>query len=284
MKTRYIFLAISAAFISSAAYSSACSVDYGDVAFRCDPSLGSDACPDGYRCCSDDPAAFDLSTNQTIGVTPDYDSPPGSIVQAPIFSDGNNVLSRTGMCISDTVRSDLSADSRGLKTPAALGCPVPCNPEWASADIQDVCNVGKNSSYLCCQTVELDFSDCVFDGDLNCYRPVSGEDIPGVAGNNPPAVIDRVDSDGNRLQGQKPNWSPGSHATMQAPGATTQCELFIGGNQDRLAPCYQSLSVANRRGFCLELVPGVVESCPLSATAYRDACEQLNDANGLSCG
>src|SRR5690606_27744513 len=44
----------------AAAVAAACvNVDSPDVAFRCAPSQGDSACPDGYICCSDDAAALD---------------------------------------------------------------------------------------------------------------------------------------------------------------------------------------------------------------------------------
>jgi hypothetical protein len=50
-----------------------------------------------------------------------------------------------------------------------------------------------------------------------------------------------------------------------------------------LTECYRRLTVSNQRGFCIG-GPDVA-GCPLAQPAYRDACEQQNDANFLSgCG
>lgn len=286
MKFRQFITVISAVFVSSTAFSAACiTVDYPEIAFRCNPSLGSDACPDGYQCCSDDPAAYDTSQGTTIGVVPDYDAAPGSRTRQPMFSEANNVISRTGMCVSDSVIGDLAANAAGLEQPPSVGCPRPCNPSWGQSDVQAVCRVnGLGQTNLCCETVELDVTDCVFDGDLDCFRPVSGLDL-NVDGNTPPAVLERVDSSGNIIVGSTVTWVEGDHATMQGANGSS-CLIFA--NQDTSSSlyiqCVRALSVANQRGYCLERNDAVgVATCPLKSGGYVDACEQLNTANGKSC-
>lgn len=288
MNIRQLITVISAAFVSSAAFSAACiSVDYPPIAFRCNPSLGGDACPDGFKCCSDDPAAFDTALNTSVGVLPQYGNLPSDRTGQPMFSEVNNVISRTGMCVSeDSVISLLAADGDGLFQPPTVGCPRPCNPTWSESDVLSVCgvnNVGQTN--LCCQTVELDVTDCVFDGDLDCFRPVSGLDL-NVGPNTPPAVLNRVDSSGAIIVGSSVSWFPGDHATMQGPGGDA-CTIFAGTNDQNAVywyECARALSVANQRGYCLTRNDeGGVATCPLDSASYVDACEQLNLDNNKSC-
>lgn len=286
MNIRQIITAISVAFVSSAAFSGACvSVDYPDIAFRCNPSLGGDACPDGFECCSDDPAAYSTAQNTSVGIVPDYDQAPNNRTSQPIFSEVNNVISRTGMCVSKSnVISALAEGQAGLLQPPAVGCPRPCNPTWSESDIQSVCKVNSlGQTNLCCQTVELDVTDCVYDNSLACFRPVTGLDL-GVTGNNPPA-LQRVDSSGNIIMGSSVLWIDGDHATMQGPNGDA-CTTFAGGDKNSVlwSECARALSVANQRGYCLTRDDSNgIATCPLNNTSYADACEQLNIANGLSC-
>jgi hypothetical protein len=128
-------------------------------------------------------------------------------------------------------------------------------------------------------TVEIEASDCVLDpdlGDAGCWRPVRGDDIVGLGGLEATA------------------WSANEHATLQDPGFHG-CEAFVAGLSDaaldtagvtadevRLA-CVRRLGVANQRGYCIG-GPGVA-GCPLAQPSYRNACEQLDDANALGgCG
>jgi hypothetical protein len=251
--------------------SSSCSVNYPATAFRCSP-FESDNCPDSgdgvYLCCSDDPAALDLSTVNEF-VTPNYQGRGGE--GTPLFSGGNNPLSKSGMCI----KVGSVAPAFALADVNAQGCPVPCNPTWSDTDITSVCGQGT----FCCQTTELQPEDCVFDpdaGDAGCFRPVTGDDIEGVGTT---ALT---------------NWSGSAHATHQDPSGSN-CEIFVQGlppsvlsdnnltvNEAKRA-CWRRLTVADQRGFCLG-GPDVF-GCPLANPAYRDACEQMNDANFLSgCG
>lgn len=245
--------------------SSSCQVIYPTTAFRCSPFAGPDACPSNdYQCCSDDPAALDLE-NVDAFVTPNYQGRGGE--GTPLFSAGNNPLSKSGMCIE--VGS--VAPAFALADINAQGCPVPCNPTWSNSDIAAVCGAGT----FCCQTTELEPQDCVFDpndGDNGCFRPVTGDDISGVGSNN------------------LTNWGGTAHVTHQDPSGIN-CEVFVTGlppnvYSDGLTPaivldeCYRRLTVANQRGFCIG-GPGVV-GCPLAQPAYLDACEQQNAANFLS--
>ncbi|PRP90908.1 hypothetical protein ENSA5_59830 [Enhygromyxa salina] len=252
--------------------SSSCGVTYPTTAFRCSPGGDSPNCPtEGgatYQCCSDDPAALDLEQLEEF-VTPDYQGRGGE--GTPLFSGGNNPLSTSGMC----VKLGSVPPTGALADINAQGCPVPCNPTWSSGDIASVC--GANT--ICCQTTELEPEDCVFDpsaGDDGCYRPVTGSDIDGVGSTN------------------LTNWAGTAHKTHQDPSGTN-CEFFVQGlpasvlsennisAQEVKRACWRRLTVANQRGFCLG--GAGVNVCPLAQPAYRDACEQLNDANFLQgCG
>lgn len=240
---------------TAALVSGACQWSYSSTTFRCKPN--DPQCPSEgggpYLCCSDDPAAIDLD-DITATVTPQYNGGPGNGVGTPLFSGTNNALSDSGYCVEAVA---------GLFDQGAVGCPIPCNPRWGSAELSAVCGGGT----VCCQTVELEPEDCGFDpdmGDGGCWRPVTGADINGLGG------IDASD------------WGRSDHATHQDPGGKG-CSQFVaaaGGDDNLLRECYRRLSVADQRGFCLG-----AEFCPLSDPAYRDACEQLNDAEGRSgCG
>lgn len=250
--------------------SSSCQVIYPPTAFRCSP-FEADNCPtqgtDVYQCCSDDPAALDVA-NVNAFVTPDYQGRGGE--GTPLFSAGNNPLSKSGMCIQVGSVTPQFA----LTEINAQGCPVPCNPTWSANDIAAVCGAGT----FCCQTTELDPADCVLDpsqGDNGCWRPVTGNDIVSVGSTD------------------LTTWAPTTHATHQDPSGLN-CEAFVTGlpanvfsddlsPQDMLTECYRRLTVANQRGFCIG-GPGVA-GCPLAQAAYRDACEQKNDTMFLTgCG
>lgn len=254
------------AFATAAVFATACDPSYGITTFRCDPSHPD--CPTKYgtgtyMCCSDDPAALDLSDT---GVTalPSYGGGTG----IPLFAAANNDLSSSGFCI-DTGQVPPGA---GITDPGAgAGCPLPCNPKWSSADITAVCGSGTS----CCASVEIEEADCGFDpslGDAGCWRAVTGGDIQGLGG------IDVSD------------WSASDHVTHQDPGGggcedfvATQAAAISGAGltaQQALFACFRQLSVADQRGFC----QGAMD-CPLANPAYRDACEQQNDAMGLlGCG
>jgi hypothetical protein len=270
-----ILLAHAAIFGLAALVSSSCSVNYPVTAFRCSPGGNQPSCPttdgDNYICCSDDPAAL-LITQSGFDdlVTPKYQGRGGE--GTPLFSGGNNPLSKSGMC----VKEGSVPISGALADPNAAGCPVPCNPTWSNSDIQAVC--GPNT--ICCQTVELDPADCVLDpsvGSAGCWRPATGFDIEGVG-------------TGSNLS----NWGGTAHKTHQDPSGTN-CQQFVAGippnvlsgaglsAQQMLQQCYRRLTVANQRGFCLG--GAGVNFCPLAQPAYRDACEQMNDREGRSgCG
>jgi hypothetical protein len=227
---------------------------------RCSPGQ-SGACPEGYICCSDDPAALDLNALDAAAL-PNYDGHGGTGV--PLFSAGNNSLSASGMCIAAgavPIEGTLGEDG-------AQGCPIPCNPSWSEADLDAVC--GGNT--ICCQMVELEPEDCVFDsslGDVGCWRPVTGTDIIGLG------------------QTGLTRWESTEHATHQDPGGV-HCKAFVAGvpqevlddegltAQDLERACLRRLGVADTRGFCLGKSPSVT-ACPLDDPGYRDACEQRND-------
>ncbi|MCA9714162.1 MAG: hypothetical protein H6713_28475 [Myxococcales bacterium] len=225
-------------FGASALLSAACwSVEYGNPAFKCKPSKQGSACPEGYQCCSDDPAAQD-------GGLPAY---PGSSYAgaAPIFSDNNNVLSQSGMCIQS---GSIPPEATTLQN----GCPIPCNPTWAAADIATVCGGMAN----CCQTQPLDVAlDCVLDPIDGRYRAVRGTDI-GQALTRPDGSIVMV------------NWATGSHTTIQDPDGVG-CRTFtadpVAASETNLR-CYDQLTAADQRGFCDS------RAC----TCFEDECDMLN--------
>ena len=266
LKTGFLY---ASAFATAAVFATACDPSYGITAFRCDPS--NPLCPSkygggNYVCCSDDPAALDLSNLDDLSARPTWASTPGPGI--PLFSGAANSLSSSGFCIDISgVPLDAAINEQG----PGLGCPKACNPTWASSDIAAVCGAGTS----CCATVELGDLDCGFDpdmGDSGCWRPVTGGDITGLGG------IDASD------------WSTSDHATHQDPGGGG-CEAFVTGQaaaianagvstQDARVACFRRLSVANQRGYC----QGPMD-CPLANPLYRDACEQKNDLEGrVNCG
>jgi hypothetical protein len=225
----------------------------------CDPSAG--GCSSGYVCCSDDPAALDLSddfTHISEFVTPMYVGGGGR--GTPLFSGLNNAFSKRGMCVKEgEVGEDRDLDG-------APGCPIPCNPHWDDGDVLSVCG----PDALCCRHVELEANDCVLDDALGCVRPVTGNDVLD-GGVTPPT-----------------NWSALAHSTHQDPGPTAAdgaCRSFIdsvpGAPADTLFnECIRRLTVADARAFCVEL-EGVVKACP----AAGDACQAFAAEQGLpACG
>ncbi len=207
---------------------------------RCNPRTQSG---DGaYMCCSDDPAAAG-------GALPAYDG-KGINGDIPLFSGANNDLGTWGVC----VKTEEIPAGTGLAEPAAANCPVPCNPTWDAASITAVCGDGR----VCCQTQELQPSDCVQDVLTGEYRAVTGLDI-GVSNPDGSVVTD---------------WSQGAHATHQDPSGAG-CLQFSGGSEGpAFEDCVAQLSVADQRGFCMAL--GAGQTCPLDQPSYIDACEALN--------
>jgi hypothetical protein len=210
-------------------------VDYPLVAFRCNPKQESN-CPDTHFCCSDDPAA-------PGGAKPNYMGKGIDGGEKPFFSGENNGLGVSGMC----VRVDDIA-GQGLVEFAAANCPIPCNPTWSDAWIDDVCGPTR----VCCQTVELEAKDCVLDSGTGQYRPVTGDDI-----------------------GVLSQWRPADHTTHQDPNGTS-CLALAGGNNQSSAfqDCVRQLTVADQRGFCMAL--GAGQGCPTEQVGYVDACTRLN--------
>jgi hypothetical protein len=215
-------------------------VSYPTVAFRCNPRQN-DNCPKTHFCCSDDPAAQN-------GELPDYLA-KGIGGGIPIFSGRNNKRGTSGMCVRT---EDIPANA-GLIDPGVEGCPVPCNPTWTNGQKQTVCGPNRR----CCQTVEITEKDCVRE-ENGVWRPVTGRDI-GSGGST------------------DTNWSGGSHDTHQDPGGEG-CEEFSAGDKTIYDACVDQLSVADQRGFCMSLAPGVL--CPTEAETYIDACEMLNGGGG----
>lgn len=190
----------------------------------------------GYRCCSDDPSAVG-------GAKPDYMALGISDGATPYFSEARNDASRFGQCIRV---GDLAG--QGLVGAGVEGCPIPCNPTWPADWIDDVCGPARQ----CCQTVELQPTDCIVDDETGLYRPIAGDDIG-------PMYV----------------WARGDHETHQDPGGS-DCLEFAGGDPQAPAfqDCVRQLTVADQRGFCMAL--GVGQRCPLEDPGYVDACERLN--------
>lgn len=247
-----------ASFVISTLVVWACHPPEVPTAYRCRPSSPhpDKRCPEGEQCCSDDPASLDLS-NLAAPSVPQYQGREGS--GTPLFSAARNDDSVSGMCVrTGSVAPAFSLADAG----PGQGCPIPCNPTWDGDSIQAVCGQGT----FCCQTEELDESDCVFDpglGNSGCWRPARGDDIEGLGG------IDVT------------NWAEAQHATHQDPGGF-ECEAFVVGMAnatDVQAACLRRLGVANQRGFCIG-GPGVA-GCPLAQPGYIDACEERNIAESL---
>jgi hypothetical protein len=146
----------------------------------------------------------------------------------------NNADSTSGMC----VRTDEIPASGALQEQAAFRCPIPCNPTWDSGDIAMVCGADR----VCCQTVELGPNDCItVDG---VRRPVTGADAP-----------------------QYTQWRGAEHDTHQNPTGKI-CEKYGAANSTTWRDCVDQLSVANQRGFCMQLDEG--QQCP--AETIADPC------------
>ncbi len=232
-------------FGAGALLASACfKVEYGNPAFKCNPSKQGSACPSEYQCCSDDPASQG-------GGLPGY---PGATYSGttPIFSDNNNVLSQTGMCIgSGTIPPEA--------TTLTNGCPIPCNPTWMPEEIATVCGPTAN----CCQTQPLNVDlDCVLDPGTGRFRAVQGSDI-GQTYTRPDGTPVTI------------NWANGSHDTIQDPDGNG-CRIFTADPDPSSATnleCYDQLSAANQRGFCDSRACNCIE----------DACELLNADPVLKC-
>jgi hypothetical protein len=242
-------------FCAAALVSAACDQDYPTTAFLCDPSEGDDACPKDYTCCSSDPTAVDLS-DPTAAALPDYAGGSGT----PVFSGPANASGRFGRCVDTGSISGVSTIAEG----PASGCPMPCNPAWTDGDIASVCG----ADAFCCPTQELGEKDCVLDpnmGTSGCWRPVTGNDIINLGGL------------------ESTNWSSNSHDTHQDPSGSA-CTSFAEGDSAVRVACIRQLGVASARGLCTA-ARGETERaaiCPLADPAYRDACEQMNDADGLA--
>jgi hypothetical protein len=200
----------------------------------CNPSR--DAGTNGYRCCSHDPAAAD-------GQLPAYEGKNIEGGSTPFFSATNNDLSAFGSCVDVT-----QIAGQGLVEANAESCPIPCNPTWPQASIDEVCG----SSRVCCQTVELGPDDCVVDAVTGLFRPVTGDDI---------GVITQ--------------WKPADHDTHQDVNGSN-CLALAGGDSSSpvFQSCVRALSVADQRGFCMAL--GAGQACPHTQPSYVDACEELN--------
>lgn len=192
---------------------------------RCAPVAelggGASECGAGLLCCSDDPAA-------QAGLLPAYRAAPTDATHGvPIFSESNNVLSYSGVCV----------DPEGVSDPLLNQCAVPCNPRWSPSEIASVCG-----GMTCCQTRPLGPKDCVVDPVTGRWRALTGADI---------------------LAGLT-TWGS-SVSTPQDPTAAS-CELFAGTadvNNPTFADCLTQLSVADQRGLCGSECPCVEDACDL---------------------
>jgi hypothetical protein len=214
----------------------------GPAIARCNPRAMSES--EGWRCCSDDPAA-------PGGVRPEYagisDGAP------PYFSAANNDVGTSGMCVH------VGDVEYALREEAALGCPVPCNPTWADEEVDAVCGAQR----VCCQSRALLPEDCVVDPDLlpeEHYRPARGNDIGVRYPDGTPVTA----------------WSAGAHVTHQDPSGFG-CKRLAGNPPDSelndneiWLDCVAQLSVADQRGFCVRS-----EQC-VADPACLDPCELMN--------
>ena len=251
--------ALATSFCAAAIAAAACGQDYAQTAFVCDPSQP-DACPDTHACCSTDAAALDLDALPSQAL-PSYAGGSGT----PLFSGVANGRSRYGRCIEVAAVAGVAV--LGADAGDAAGCPRPCNPTWLGADITTVCG----PDAVCCPTEELGVKDCVLDPGLGvggCYRPVTGDDLETFGGL------------------EVTLWGTTEHDTHQDPRGLG-CQEFAaaqGASSDEVVrACYQRLGVANQRGLCTPAggATDPAQVCPLSDPAHRDACEQLNDSEGL---
>ncbi|MBL9102824.1 MAG: hypothetical protein JNL82_17890 [Myxococcales bacterium] len=188
-------------------------VDPGNPAGLCSPiDFSAGDCPDGYKCCSDDPATVG-------GRIPNYfqngavDAPYG----IPIFSGNNNPLSFYGQCV----------ETGGFVSPFASGCPIPCNPTWPAEVTLEICG----ASSACCQFTAMDPNkDCVLDPDTGLWRAVTGADIPALT---------------SWGSAHATNQDPEGTSCMTFAG-----EGSGGFNLDAFEDCIAQLTVADQRGFC----------------------------------
>ena len=74
--------------------------------------------------------------------------------------------------------------------------------------------------------------------------------------------------------GELPRWSCGgrAHDTHQDPNGNV-CEAYAGSDNTLFAECIRHLGVADRRGFCMSVSPGI---CPGALSSYIDVCEAMN--------
>ncbi len=241
---RYFVVPAFAIALGATVSSSCIGVNYPTVAFRCNPRQ-TDNCPESHFCCSDDPSTAD-------GALPTYVGKSNS-GSTPIYADAANSAGTSGMCVD---RNKVGAPLR-LASPQAAGCPIPCNPTWSASEVGEVCGTG---GFSCCQTAELGPDDCVQTKN-GLWRAVTGSDI-GTSGG-----VDQVVP--------RTNWTPAAHDTHQDPGGNV-CKALAGGDTSSAAfsECTRHLTVANQRGFCMQLPAGA--GCPTVAPTYIDACEAKN--------
>lgn len=133
--TKFLLFPLVALGFGSLVGTSCVSVEYGTIAFRCNPRQD-DNCPDDYECCSSDPATLTTRSGDQR-----------------LFSGTRNSLSEFGMCIR---KGDLRGTSFALPESPDGDCPVPCNPQWGDALVEGVCGAGR----VCCQTREVEPLDC----------------------------------------------------------------------------------------------------------------------------
>jgi hypothetical protein len=224
-------------------------VNYPTVAFRCDPRQG-DNCPDTHFCCSDDPSTAD-------GKLPNFVGKGIAGSSTPLYADTANRAGTSGLCVN----TDDIPLNQGLVDPAALNCPIPCNPKWSAGDITTVCGPAR----VCCQTVEVADKDCVQETDSGTWRPVTGADICTPTPSNPCSIVPAT------------NWNNVAHETHQDPNGTVCAAVSGGAGTAAFNECITHLTVADQRGFCMGLGPG--QACPTDPNppiSYRNACVAKN--------
>jgi hypothetical protein len=237
---RFVVVNTLAIGLGAAVATSCIKVNYPTVAFRCNPRQG-DNCPETHFCCSDDPSTAD-------GELPSY---AGKNISGstPLYADDANRAGTSGMCVN---RDDIPP-TYGLMSVAAANCPIPCNPTWSLAQVDTVCG---GPTFVCCQTVEVGEKDCVLPAGESTWRPVTGADIGENGG--PDMVTPRT------------NWNGVAHDTHQDPNGSV-CAQTFGAGTDEFNECIRHLTVANQRGYCMDLGPG--QGCPTADMAYQDICE-----------
>lgn len=187
----------------------------------CHPSHFDRGASTSVVCCSDDPAA-------PGGAPPRFDAvgvgPPGAMT--PLFAGPNNDEAEFGLC-------EFKRSSPSTSVIPGSSCPIPCNPLWSQARIDDVCVL--SSGPVCLQHVEVRPEDCIFVDGL--WRPIRGTDVAAPE-----------------------DWVVDEPGTRQDP-ELERCRAYATGgagtiDSARLRDCVDQLTSADQRGFCGSTGPG----------------------------